>query len=763
MTDPVKAIADRWKRVERAQKQANRSPQLHRSSTEGGAQTVYQPGTGGLPGAIIGRQFDGTYGAVAVGGPNPPAPTGITVEALPSAIRVTWDGSFVDDADTPMDWTRAEVRVSQQDDLDGLTQPLSGAFVSPSGGDLTVNGLTPGVPLYVRVTSRTTTGKTAPSAILGPVTPLTWAKEALDVDFDTFGGTTIFYGTEEPDTDRADLWLKEVDPGPPPQYETWRYNPLSSEWEQLNDTGAANALAAALAAQQAADAKAQVFYEATEPAWEGGAGSAVWFDTGNGNRPHSWDGTEFVERRLGNGAIQPQSLIASNVFATGTVTAALLEAVLVLATTIVIGPVDGPHVEITPTGVYTYAVDAATGELYVAGRQGTGTDDHFGVADATGTLVSSMDSLGGVNGRVGRFESLEVGGVSLDDRLATVVEPAGHFREIAPAIYFGAYYGPIQSRVGVAEVISTGELIAGHDYEIPWQCVWQTDVAGDDAVFSLHVSAAAGDTAPAPLVSDPAIETWVWPSHPTIAQRWQTASATGRYTATVTGRHRFLLSMARGAGGGSVMVISDAQFPVSMDIVSRGPSAPNTGQFSQGGGTFFGGSAPPPPPQPTQQYDTGFMQPAGWRTFRGDGSERFDVGGPVQGWDPSGFNGDGGGFWWWDLPAVTGTVTEVGVYLWAEHWFYNSGGIARINMIPSGATGGFDAQKLSGYHLEIAGSKPGPIQFSVPADWRPYFSSSPPGGVRAIGISVGRVGSTNPTYYGRFNGPAAQLRFVHVA
>lgn len=477
-------------------------------------------------------------------------------------------------------------------------------------------------------------------------------------------------------------------------------------------------------------------YMSISTAWqEGTAGSYSW-----------------QPRLLRNGAIQPQSIVASNVIATGTVTAALLEATMVLATTVVAGVLLGDHTSMEPDGLHFYS--QILGEAVTeVGRMGTSTNDFFGLVDSTGASVATIDDVGKA-----AFQDLSVAhdpifqGIALSASLAAVNQPVGSFRSTAPVIFGGSFYGPIQARVGLFEV--NGSLVTGRRYDITWQCTWTSDTAADEADFGIHVRSSATNTAVAPVVTDAMQEQWVdtcW-----TANHWITMQGSFKYTATVTGRHRFLISVNRNQGTGNVSMVADSRFPVSADISDLGPAKPNAGQFSQGSGTFAGGSPPAAPPQPTQQTDTGWLAPAGWRTFAGSGTERFDTTGPVQGWDPSGFNGDGSGFWWWTIPTITGTVDWAQVWLQSDHTYFNSGGTARLNAIKAGATFPVNTYKLSS-DFDVAGFPKGGTKVVDIPSWANLFHNSF-GANKAIGISCGTIGSTNETYYIRFNGPAARLR-----
>lgn len=77
------------------------TPQLIHSSIEDGSVEEYDA-DGNLV-AVLGKQFDGTHGAVAFQGPRPPTPTTPTAEGGPGTLTAVWDGGFTGGAARPLD------------------------------------------------------------------------------------------------------------------------------------------------------------------------------------------------------------------------------------------------------------------------------------------------------------------------------------------------------------------------------------------------------------------------------------------------------------------------------------------------------------------------------------------------------------------------------------------------------------------------------------------------------------------------------------
>ncbi|MFC3299647.1 hypothetical protein FJV46_10730 [Arthrobacter agilis] len=104
------------------------TPQLIHSSIENGSIDEYDE-AGNLVG-VVGKQFDGTHGAVAFQGPIPPAPTAATVTGAPGALSIVWDGYFAGNAARPLDLDFIRTRVA---DNEAMTNPVSAGTLVAAG------------------------------------------------------------------------------------------------------------------------------------------------------------------------------------------------------------------------------------------------------------------------------------------------------------------------------------------------------------------------------------------------------------------------------------------------------------------------------------------------------------------------------------------------------------------------------------------------------------------------------------------------------
>jgi hypothetical protein len=281
----------------------------------------------------------------------------------------------------------------------------------------------------------------------------------------------------------------------------------------------------------------------TDHVWNG----AQYLSTSSGwETPTSGGSNGWQPQTLRTGAFEPQALLASSIITTGSITAPLLEANMILTTTVIAGNPAADYAAMTPTGFRVYN----SGDEVV--RMGTDTNDYFAVIASNGTLSASIDDTGRAS-----FAGLSVTGdpvfqgQSLTQKLSGYVGASpGRFSGFPPAQAVGSY-GPIgDNRVGIAEV--NGFLTAGRDYQISWIGTAMCDV--DDSVETRVYlqyqgpTSSGSNTANAPNVSTSAeVDHWLHSFH--AATRWETISGFGRFSCTTTGRHRFLLASERGGLG----------------------------------------------------------------------------------------------------------------------------------------------------------------------------------------------------------------------
>lgn len=174
-------------------------------------------------------------------------------------------------------------------------------------------------------------------------------------------------------------------------------------WDPVQDQAVITAINSAATAQATADGKVRTFIQDATPAPTPpmGAGDVgdLWILPGSGNLMRSWDGTQWVSRQIGNAAVAPNSLVASNVIATGSITASLLTTDMVLSTRIVGGALGGRRVEIKSAGIFAYdalsnLTFSATGDgTYIKGQIQATTFTSYG-ASPSGTYYGRYIEIG---------------------------------------------------------------------------------------------------------------------------------------------------------------------------------------------------------------------------------------------------------------------------------------------------------------------------------------------------------------------------------
>lgn len=571
---------------------------------------------------------------------------------------------------------------------------------------------------------------------------------ALAVTARQLGAITIYRQASQPASGMVtgDYWIDSDDNKP--------YYYDGSTWVVSQDTAINTAITNAATAQATADGKVRVFSQTSAPTGlVAGDVDDVWIDTDDGNKIYTWSGTAWVSRALGTGALQPNAIVASSVLATGTITAALFESILVLATTIIAGNPNGNHARMSSTGFRVFADDPLDGLPNEVVRMGTETNDFFAIINSLGQMVASIDDTGGASFSRVVADSMFLAGSDLAGLLdETPLGEVGRYQNTAPG-----ERGPIYLRYGIAEV--AGLLVKGRAYRVDWKLSFRVDVNNDEARFLLHWSAGAdGDTvnqAPAPTINSPTFANFF--STGPIAGRWYSMSGSAQIYPARTAQHRILLSMERGVGGnpgGSVYITNS---PLELMITDLGPAGPVSGGLTAGGGTLAGGGGGTSPTSTPQQYFRD-LAAAGWESVRGNGTIRPSGDGVVQGWDPSGFNGNGKGRWWFNLPSITGTIDRMDLYIYSHHWYWNSGGTAILNIAPY-----LNAYAKPKPDWHVGGyPKPGGKEVRLPSDWYPYFRNGGSGGFnRADGVTVGPGVGTDLLYYGRMDGAGARLRIYY--
>lgn len=718
----MRALVARLARLERQVATLGRSPQLGHSSIENRAVNVYD-GSGQLQ-AVVGRQFDGSSGTVVVAGPAPPVPSAPTVETVTSGIRVTWDGGFV----------QAEAdRVAGRPTVATLDWARCEIQVSESSAF--PDGVTTKGGRYL--------GSAAGGNLFVP-----WA-----------AGTPLYVRAR-----------------------SWSYAGKFSDWSPVTGPVAAGKVGLGDVGFDIGQfGGSKLFWQDTRPGGLTGDDKAFWWDSADDNRAHFWDGADWADVPVGNNAIQAGSLVASDVLATNSITSALLEALLVLATAILAGDQAGAHVLLSENGLQFFAVNPE-GAIKQTGGFGTGADGITLYDSTTGEITVSLTGDSG-----GVMQSLSVSGVDadgdglpetgfavygreyldwLDDRAAGAVASA--YTNNAAS---GVFASGITTTFGLGEVSFTAK--AGRNYMVVFSGLHFGLIGGTGKALITVRGTIDGST---PTISNgtPYGSAFL---HIPVADSAYTAPPIpifGDFAASdVTVRLLVTAERFSGTGTLSALTYTGAErynAPFRFFVLDAGRDIADTYIPNDGGGVRSGGN---PSPTPKQNYQS-IWYASFVGSYLGDGSRRTDTSDMVQGQTPyytaggnqkalAGFMGGAtvGEVGKTVAAALSGaTISKVEVGLCCRSSHYNSGGTGWIGYhgntslpatAPNATYGGF-----GGAHFDQGQTR----WISLPSSTFPSWLN---GTYR--GFTVGPGPSTDPIYYVRFYGigsnPKPGLRITY--
>jgi hypothetical protein len=222
---------------------------------------------------------------------------------------------------------------------------------------------------------------------------------------------------------------------------------------------------------------------------------------------------------------------------------------------------------------------------------------------------------------------------------------------------------------------------------------------------------------------------------------------------------RFLLAVARVAGSGNVSINGSSLDPIEFWIEDVGPFKPNGGQANAGGGATTG--------NPPQTYVKTWTSTTA-RCYMGSGALDSSQGASDMKQGYSSYDGDSKSLW--IFPSMTSTlsgstISRVRIYLYANHWYYNSGGTAVIKVHGYSTTPGSNPSMVT-IATSTSWPKPGGRWVTLPNNTFTFNSVSATlyahilAG-RVLGIGVGPAGTNSLTYYGRFNRDGAKIEVTY--
>lgn len=363
----VARLAQRIRALETGLRAVSTTPQLDRSAIMDGWLSAYVNNQISLR---IGLQHDGTSTTGVLSGPTPPTPTLPFVKERAGGLTIYWDGTFVDSAMAPMDFSRVTVHAVESDGFSGVLDPtdqtsIVGEMASATGGEVTV-GLDQ-VEYLVFLVAWSQAGKFSTPSEPGMGTPLegelvvdTTARELAQAALDAANAAAafaesavhVFYQTDEPaaeDSAEGYQWFDTDDGNHLHVYQ-------SGAWVDARDAGIAGAISAAAAAETAAESAATSIDD--------------WTFTGT---------TDIDGGQVHADSIAANQIAANAITSKHTITGALFQTTTTAARGIKFG--SAGLTAWNSSGTSTFTIDAATGNVTLVGSLTAGSS-------VTGAIVT---------------------------------------------------------------------------------------------------------------------------------------------------------------------------------------------------------------------------------------------------------------------------------------------------------------------------------------------------------------------------------------
>jgi hypothetical protein len=434
--------------------------------------------------------------------------------------------------------------------------------------------------------------------------------------------------------------------------------------------------------------------------------------------------------------------ITANHISANSITSNKLEANLILTTKIVAGQVDGTYAEMSPQGFRVYADSPEVGAPSTeAVRLGVaGTDDYFAITKADGSYAATISQDG-----VGSFKTLTATDISFKGMdLAQLLWnlPKGHVGSAYRTT--DAVYNAIAGQGRQPYLRYDLEVEEGRLYKVSTSAIRMGLTTGGIGRAHVHfaVDRAANEYDTILTYAD------VFREGESVVLNELYTPQTGSF---VNGRKRlasFLISFVADAGESGIRASTNV--PVRLLVEDVGPLI-NT--YS---GVFLNGAnqTPPPPQLVTyvRQYNCNNSM-----NYTGSNTQyNYDTGRMYQGLSPAGQgNLKSIGL----FPDMTGdlagaTINYMRVYFYFDHWYYNSGGTARLGVHGHTAIPGTFGWGGGGWIGDSAGwPKPGDRWVDIPsAHWNGFKT----GAYRGIALEGDGTYGT----YGYARRPVLEISFT---
>ncbi len=427
----------------------------------------------------------------------------------------------------------------------------------------------------------------------------------------------------------------------------------------------------------------------------------------------SLQGTSLAVRTVKADVIDVNAITAEKI-AVNAVKAIHLESELVLTTKIVAGNPAGAHIEITSLGVIQYD---AEGSPTVSFGKDPQSGNYLTIVDPTNTqrALASISDEGEISA-----SGLNVSGnfVYKGDELSSLINTKP--RGLVSYAYLGTDSQATTTTIGVGECEFLAEQ--GRAYVVSTNRVAVNP--NKDAGFPLIFFTTDGSR---PTVNSPIFDAW-----------WDGAFQQLVYPPVRSTAVRFRLLLAIRSVGGSVALQGGGSGGIQMFVTDVGTPRLNTGVLSTGGGTGT----------PTTSRKTVSWN-CTWHGTWNPNNLRGGLADMVQGYiSASGDNRAAFGFDDANIRAqlAGATIHGAGIYLYSNHWYYSSGGYARIrshNGTPNGVYPG-----VSGTRWVAKMGKPQGLWIDLGAGLGNEFRDGQTRGFALDATDVAR----NLVDYGRFDG-----------
>lgn len=645
----------------------------------------------------------------------------------------TYDTGMVDAMGLPVYGTRLVSRTGRQPDggntmvvLDGPTPPApAGWSVTAGPGTLTVKwdgSFVGGVPtptdFYAVTVHLCRTSQLGTIVLPSPVT-LVGSVVAKDGDGITVGGLlNEQYTITVVTVSQAGKWSTPATP-------------------TVATPGDGSSLPAVTNALALANGKGKVYSQGTAPnasSTPPPVSGDLWYDT-----------TVYALKQYNGYSWNPVPMDANQNIRANTITSSLLATQIVLASTIVAGPLNNSHAEISQDGISLYQ-STSDGVVRTSRLGATSGDDFIQVYSRTnGQVVAALDQLGGITARKARL------GNAAGDTLINGQPFETYFEGLGDGLVAwgqrttnGSQAYRTETKFMEVQVVLQSKRL----YRVTFNSTYVASTTANNAAVLILRQATGGAAVGTASTQIQSTRTYC-----NIANQAYTCAPMTYIVNTAANsgplEYRFLVSyLSDGVGSGNVWIVASSNLPSILTVEDMGPSMNQIGiDFAQ-----------TPPPSGTKQNYTTYWAASASASYRGNGTKRTDVGQEiVHGNDPSGYNGNGCGIALFMNGAYTSTnssetgktlsaaltgatITACDVMLHPHHAYYNSGAtifylFSTYTIIPSSmANPGSNYYGYSSFAINESKYVPGPTN-------NIYTS-----------VIMGQAPSTDLSYYARLDG-----------